>query len=167
MVSGNQSTVLGKDKFLSLQLELIQRAPIRPAFVVWLGGSFQPGRSRAGPAAFAVAVRMGRQVQEKVFADVGHQVDDFRAGQLMVNGECGNFDIEGERFEAPDTFQLDWLRQMAGDPEGAFGNAGVERITERTRAGHIFRLKLGNWKLLFAFQVETISLNVAEMDFHS
>ena len=56
---------------------------------------------------------------------------------------------------------------MAGDPEGAFGNASIERITERTRAGHIFSLKLGNWTLLFAFQVETISLNVAEMDFHS
>ncbi len=84
----------------------------------------------------------------------------------MMNSESGNFDVEPEWFEATDTFQFDRLRQVAGHPDGAFGDAGIERITERTRANDAFRLELGKWTFLFAFQVETISLNMAEMNFH-
>lgn len=74
--------IMSKSKIRSrsfrLQFQFIQRTPIGWPFAGLLGGwsvGCLPRFSRADPAAFAIAVRMRRQVQQDVFAQIGGEID--------------------------------------------------------------------------------------------
>ena len=57
------------------------------------------------------------------------KIDQFRSGQLGVNGKSLTTISNGKRFETTHATQLDRLSQFAFDPERALGNAGVEAVT--------------------------------------
>src|SRR5437868_15039500 len=104
---------------------------------------------------------VGGEIQQNVFTHIGREIDQLRTGQLMMDGEGGHFDIESEWLEAAHAFQFDRLDKMAGYPKRAFRNAEVQRITERSRAYDIFRCEIGNRTFLFAFEVQTVGVDLA------
>jgi hypothetical protein len=48
--------------------------------------------------AFAIAVRIGREVEQKVLSHELSEVDFLRTGQFDVDGEILHFDLESETF---------------------------------------------------------------------
>lgn len=111
-------------------------------------------------------MRMRGKIQQNVFTNVGSEIDQLRAAELVVDGEGRHFDVEPERLQAPHAFQFHWLDEMACYPERAFRDSQIERVTQRPGAADAFRGELGNRTFLLAFEMETIGLDVAEVDFH-
>jgi len=109
---------------------------------------------------------VGGEIQQNVFTHIGREIDQLRTGQLMMDRERGHFDIESEWLEAAHAFQFDRLDKMAGYPKRAFRNPEVQRITQRSHTNDIFRRQIGNRTFFFAFEVQTVGLDLAEMDFH-
>src|SRR5437588_1520016 len=84
-----------------------------------------------------------------------------------MDRESFHLDVEAKRFEAADAFQFNRLREMTRDPERAFRNAEIERVTQRAGAYDTFRRQIRNRTFLLALEMEPIGLNLAEMNFHS
>ncbi len=60
------------------QLQLIERAPIRFASRILVRG-FQPG-CFTDATSFAVAMRVRRQIEQDIFAQIRREIDEFRSG---------------------------------------------------------------------------------------
>ena len=118
-----------------LEFQLIQRAPVwRSLF----DDAIRPGRDCprgiANSAALAIAMRIGRQIEQNVFSHERREIDHLRPGQLGVNGKSRHLDLERKRLETADATQFDRLRQRSVCPKRAFGNPDVERIAQRPGA---------------------------------
>ena len=112
-------------------------------------------------------MRMRRQVEQNIFANVGREIDDFRPGQFVMDRERGHLDVEAKRLETANAFQFDRLREMTGDPKRAFRNAKIERVTQRPGANNSFRFQVGDRAFFRAFEMLALNLNLAQMNFHS
>ena len=84
----------------------------------------------------------------------------------MMDGESVDFDVEPERLKAAHAFQFDRLNEIAGHPKRAFRDPEVQRVTQRPGADDIFRSQIENRTFLFAFKMQAVGLDLAEMDFH-
>ena len=73
-------------------------------------------------------MRMRRQVQQDIFADIGREIDYLRPGQIEVDRKSLCLDIEWKRLKASDAAKLDRLRKRASRPERSLGNSQVQRI---------------------------------------
>src|SRR6476469_2977522 len=149
-----------------LQFQFIERAPIRLSLSIRLRGRGGRRRGRTFSAAFAIAMRMRGKIEQNILANVRREIDHFRTGQLVVDRKRRHLDVEPKRLEKTDAFQFNRLGQMAGDPERTFGKAEVERVTQRTGAGDTFRFHLRDRTLFLAFEMLTLGLDLAQMNFH-
>ena len=66
-------------------------------------------RRLTNAAAFAIAARVGRQVQQNVLPHERPQIDRLRTMKLGVQCERGNFDIVNELFQTSDARQFNRL----------------------------------------------------------
>ena len=114
----------------------------------------------------AVAVRMGRKIQQNVFANERRQVHPFRPGEFPVHCESRHFDDVGKLLETRDALQLDWLPQASVYPKRVCRNADVEFIFQRAGAANIFGFQFGDRTVLYALQVEALSRNLFKVNFH-
>ena len=146
-----------------LKIQFIQRAPIR-----WTG--FEHGLAilfldhlghPTDPSTFPIAMRIGRQVEQNVFANEWGEIDNFRTSELGVDGKILYFDIEWERFKTADTMQLDRLGERPVRPERSVRNSNLEGVTQRTRAAGFARIELRKGAVLFPLEVESVRRNLA------
>ncbi len=150
-----------------LELQFIQSAPIRrshrEAFRL-----FRRLRRRGwtSASALAVTVRIGRQIQQDVFANERRQVDRLRSTKLGVQSEIPDFDDVGELLQTGHANHLDWLRERAVSPERTVGDTDIERIAQWSRADGAFFRQLRDGAFLLAFEVETLGSDLSEMNFH-
>ena len=68
----------------------------------------------------------------------GSAFDRFRALQLGVEGEGGNFDFMHEFFETAYAGELDRLADNAVRPKRAFRHAQIDAVFHRAGAAHSF-----------------------------
>ena len=155
---------------VALQLQLIERAPIGLARFFHRFVHFRSWRlivrRGADAAAVAIAMRIGRQIEQEIFPNERCQIDRFRSAEFMMDREIRNLDRVHETFETGNAGQFDRLRERATGPERAFGNPEIERVSQRTGANDFVPLELGDWAILLAFQVEAVGWNLSQMNFH-
>jgi hypothetical protein len=84
----------------------------------------------------------------------------------VVNGKRVHVDIERKRLETAHTFEFNGLGKRPGHPERSLGNPQVEGITKRAGADDAFGCELRDGAVFFALEMETVGLDLAQMDFH-
>lgn len=150
------------------QLELIKRAPIRRAFASIIRVARVVGnRRRTSAAAFAIAVRVNREVEQNILSHEWREVDFLRTSQFDVDGEILHFDLKRETFEATDALQLDRLSELTVGPKRAFRNPCVERIMQRPGAARLLGTKLRQGTFFLVLEVQPFSGNLAQMYFQT
>jgi hypothetical protein len=75
-------------------------------------------------------------------------------------------DVEWKRFETANASKLDRLSERASGPDRPLGDSQVERITQRSGAADIFLGEFGNLAFFLALEMQTVGVNLSEMDFH-
>src|SRR6266403_1835111 len=111
-------------------------------------------------------MRVGRKIKQDILTHVRGEIDQLRARQLMMDGEGVDLDVITEGLEAAHAFHFDRLDEIARYPKRAFRDPEIERITQRPGADDVFRGEFGNRTFLFAFEMQAISLDLAEVDLH-
>jgi hypothetical protein len=112
-------------------------------------------------------MRVGRQIEQDIFAQIRREIDQLRSGQIEMKRESFCLDLERKRFETADALKLDRLSERATSPQGAFGNTHIERVAERPGTADILCRQIGNGAFLLAFEMDTVGVNLSEMNFHS
>ncbi len=111
---------------------------------------------------------MGRQGEENIFADFLRQVHELARPKLHLGGETGHAHRVRELRQAAHALQLQIRLHGAGGKEAAFGNADIERVTDRAQSPHERVMKIENVALLLPFQVERPpERDLVEMNFHN
>ena len=90
-----------------LDLQLIQCAPIRFAVRFFTGGFGL--RRFANTVAFAVAMRVRRQIQQNIFPQKRRQIDRLRSAQLRMQSERRHRNLIYKFFETGDAPQFHCL----------------------------------------------------------
>jgi len=111
-------------------------------------------------------MRMRRQVQQDIFAQMWREIDHLRPGQIEVDRKSFCFDIEWKRIETPDAPKLDRLHERASRPERSLGDSQVERIPQRSGAADILRGEIGDGAFFLALEMQAVGVNLPEMNFH-
>lgn len=75
------------------------------------------------------------------------------------------FDLEWKRFETTDAPKLDRLSKRASRPHRSLGNSQVERIPQRSSAADILLREIKNRAFFLALEMQTVGVNLSEMDF--
>ena len=111
-------------------------------------------------------MRMRRQVQQDILAQIGREIDQLRPRQGEMERKRFCLDLEWERFQTADASKFDRLSQRTSRPQGALGNSQVERIAQRARATNVIRLEIGNGAFFLALEMQALRVNLPEMNFH-
>lgn len=82
-------------------------------------------------------MRVGRQVQQDIFAEKGCEIDQFRPRQIEVYRKCFSLNVEWKRLQTANAAQFDWLSQRASRPKRPLGDSQVERVAQRANAADI------------------------------
>ena len=152
---------------LPLQVELVERAPVRLALFRFRRrvppASWPPGRRvrRAGRNADTLA--------DSAADPRARQARDRRLGpgelpyarRMPVPRSCA------ERFPGTIRSELHRLGQRAVCPERAFGDAYIERITQRPAADDVLHRHILERAFLFAFEMQSVGWNLPEVNLHS
>lgn len=140
--------------------------PLRRLLLLNIFGPARVG-CLADPAAFAVASRMGGEVEQKIFPHERPEIDRLGSVQLGMDCKRRNFDLVNEFFETGDAAQLDRLTEGAIGPERAIGHAKIEIILKRSSAPNAFRFEIWNQAIVFTLQMQPFGRNLFEMNLHS
>lgn len=111
-------------------------------------------------------MRVRRQIEQDIFAQIRREIDELRPGQFEMKGESFRLDVEWKQLETADALELDRLSELATGPQCTFRNSHVERVAKRSGAAHIFCREIGDRRFFLALEMQTVGVNLSEMDFH-
>src|SRR5207253_4846689 len=123
-------------------------------------------RCLANASAVAIAMRVGRQIQQDILAHERGDIDVLRAVQFGVERECRNPDFVLELFETGHAAQLNRLRNRSIGPKRAIGNSEVEGVTHWPDAANFRRRDVAERTIFFADEMQTFRRDLVQMDLH-
>lgn len=115
----------------------------------------------------AIAVWVGREIEQDIFTEKRCQIDGFRPVQFRVQRKSRYFYFVHKFFETGNAAHFHWLLQGSVGPERPGRNPNIQIITQWSDATNSVRGKFRNWAILFALQMQSFRWNLFEMNFHS